>query len=74
MSTLDQKQTSASRSEMPALPPKADMFSVEIDVCFVPLTDVRAVRGAPARTIVALILCPTETDGRRFVGKQYQAV
>jgi hypothetical protein len=56
------------------LPPKADMFSVEIDVCFVPLTDVRAVRGAPARTIVALILRPTETDGRRFVGKQYQAV
>ena len=25
---------------MSALPPKADMFSVELDVCFVPLTDI----------------------------------
>ena len=25
---------------MSALPPKADMFSVELDVCFVPLADV----------------------------------
>ena len=25
---------------MSALPPKADIFSVEIDVCFVPLTDI----------------------------------
>ena len=25
---------------MSALPPKADIFSVEIDVCFVPQTDV----------------------------------
>ena len=33
------EQTSASRSEMSALPPKADMFSVEIDVCFVPIAD-----------------------------------
>jgi len=24
---------------MPALPPKADMFSAEIDVCFVPIAD-----------------------------------
>ena len=24
---------------MSALPPKADMFSVEIDVCFVPIAD-----------------------------------
>jgi hypothetical protein len=28
----------------------------------------------PARTIVVLILSPTETDGRRFVGRQCQAV
>jgi hypothetical protein len=27
-----------------------------------------------ARTIVALILSPTETDGRRFVGRKCQAV
>ena len=26
---------------MSALPPKADMFSVKIDVCFVPITDIR---------------------------------
>ena len=25
---------------MSALPPKADMFSVKIDVCFVPTTDI----------------------------------
>ena len=25
---------------MSALPPKADIFSVKIDVCFVPLTDI----------------------------------
>jgi hypothetical protein len=25
---------------MSALPPKADMFSVEIDVCFVPIADI----------------------------------
>jgi hypothetical protein len=26
---------------MSALPPKADMFIVEIDVCFVPIADIR---------------------------------
>ena len=40
MSALGHEQTSASRSEMSALPPKADMFSVEIDVCFVPTADI----------------------------------
>ena len=28
---------------MSALPPKADMFSVEIDVCFVPIADIAVV-------------------------------
>ena len=32
---------------MSALPPKADMFSVKIDVCFVPLADTGASVGAP---------------------------
>ena len=32
MSAKGQQQTSASRSQMSALPPKADMFSAEIDV------------------------------------------
>jgi hypothetical protein len=31
---------------MSALPPKAEMFSVELDVCFVPETDIR--NGAAA--------------------------
>jgi hypothetical protein len=39
---MGQKRTSANRSGMSALPPKADMFSVEIDVCFVPQADIRA--------------------------------
>jgi hypothetical protein len=28
---------------MSALPPKADMFSIEIDVCFVPIADITSV-------------------------------
>ena len=36
------------RSGMSALPPKADMFSVKIDVCFVPLADTALVFGARA--------------------------
>jgi hypothetical protein len=39
MSAMGHLRTSASRSEMSALPPKADMFSVKIDVCIVPLAD-----------------------------------
>ena len=31
---------------MSALPPKADMLSVEIDVCFVPITDIPGGRKA----------------------------
>jgi hypothetical protein len=30
------------RAEMSALAPKADMFSVELDVCFVPIADILA--------------------------------
>ena len=40
---------------MSALPPKADMFSVEIDVCFVPLTDIRealAVSSLPSLLVL----------------------
>ena len=65
--------TLASRSEMSALPPKADMFSVEIDVRFVPEADlqlsvgkiyslVRARRcragGEPIEAIHHRALCP----------------
>jgi hypothetical protein len=39
MSAMGHKQTLEHASEMSALPPKADMFSVEIDVCFVPQAD-----------------------------------
>ena len=39
MSAMGHKQTLESGSGMSALPPKADMFSVEIDVCFVPIAD-----------------------------------
>src|SRR5262249_737304 len=42
MSALGHLQTSASRSGMSALPPKADMFGGEIDVCFVPIADINA--------------------------------
>ena len=45
MPALGHKRTSASRSGMSALPPKADMFSVEIDVCFVPIADKLRVLG-----------------------------
>jgi hypothetical protein len=36
MGALGHKPTLASRSGMFVLPPKADILSVEIDVCFVP--------------------------------------
>jgi hypothetical protein len=39
---------------MSALPPKADMFSVEIDVCFVPIADLRS-RGEFA---TSSLVCP----------------
>ena len=31
---------SSQHQSMTALPPKADMFSVELDVCFVPIADI----------------------------------
>src|SRR4029077_11586785 len=34
---------SSQHQSMTALPPKADMFSVELDVCFVPQVDIAAV-------------------------------
>ena len=40
MSALGHKRTLASESGMSALPLKADMLSVSIDVRFVPLTDI----------------------------------
>ena len=36
---MGHKQTLEQASEMSALPPKADMCGVEIDVCFVPQAD-----------------------------------
>jgi hypothetical protein len=40
---------------MSALPPKADMFSVEIDVCFVPMLLINALlRAAAKRDSVSL--------------------
>src|SRR6478672_4529246 len=46
MSALGHKRTLDSGSGMSALPPKADMFSVEVDVCFVPTGDIDATNGA----------------------------
>ena len=40
MSASGHKQTLEQASEMSALPPKADMSGVEIDVCFVPQVDI----------------------------------
>ena len=40
LSALGQELTSASRSGMSALPLKADMLGVGINVCFVPIADV----------------------------------
>ena len=40
MPAMGHKQTLEQASEMSALPPKADMCGVEIDVCFVPRTDI----------------------------------
>jgi hypothetical protein len=42
MSALGQKQTSARRSLMSALPPKADIGRRQIDVRFVPIADMQA--------------------------------
>ena len=47
MSEMGQKRTSGSRSGMSALSPKADIFSGEIDVCFVPRTDNRNTPFSP---------------------------
>ena len=38
---------------MSALPPKADMFSVEIDVCFVPIADIAQAGKRPVRDLTA---------------------
>ena len=39
MSALGHQRTSGSRYGMSALPPKADMFSVKMNVCYVPIAD-----------------------------------
>jgi len=39
MSAMGHQRTSVSESGMSALPPKADMFRVESDVCYVPKAD-----------------------------------
>jgi len=41
MSALGQKQTSHPEISMSALPPKADIASGQLDVCFVPIADIR---------------------------------
>jgi hypothetical protein len=58
MSALGQKQTSASRSGMSALPPKADIRQRIEHVCFVPEADIDT--GATLLPGVYL----TVTDGR----------
>ena len=59
---MGHERTSASRSGMSALPPKADMFGVEIDVCSVPLADMASSVGP--RPIASQALpasdCPTQ--------------
>ena len=37
---------------MSALPPKADMFSVKIDVCFVPIADIVGWWRDPRESVV----------------------
>ena len=66
MSAMGQKRTLASRSGMSALPPKADMFSVEIDVCFVPLTDIGSAVIDRARSRYKGE--PRRREKRRYVG------
>jgi hypothetical protein len=53
---------------MSALPPKADMFSVKIDVCFVPIADIalspegsrkQAFLGFRRRTVLMRAKAPT---------------
>jgi hypothetical protein len=39
---------------MSALPPKADMFSVEIDVCFVPIADIPEQEASAAHSRMAV--------------------
>ena len=41
MSAVGQKQPSRHVRVMSVIPLKADMFSVELDVCFVPITDIK---------------------------------
>ena len=37
---------------MSALPPKADMFSVKIDVCFVPIADTKRATFCPGAVVL----------------------
>ena len=53
MSALGHKQTCAPQKAMSALPPKADMFSVEIEVCFVPRADMPSVAYAVPESAMA---------------------
>ena len=39
---------------MSALPPKADMFSIEKDVCFVPIADTKSLPNAHPETLSVL--------------------
>jgi hypothetical protein len=48
MSALGQKRTSAWRSLMSALPPKADIAELEEHVRFVPIADIAGPRRPPA--------------------------
>jgi hypothetical protein len=50
---------------MSALPPKADMFSVEIDVCFVPIADIRGQEGPLATPLVTSLVAAISTGPLR---------
>ena len=43
VSALGQKQTCAVQRRMSALPPKADMCSARVDVCFGPKADIESI-------------------------------
>ena len=52
MSALGHWRTSASRSEMSALPPKADMLIVGINAAYVPQADISLLAARPPRESV----------------------
>jgi len=69
MSALGQELTSASRSGMSALPLKADMLGVGINVCFVPKADIGGAECGRSRT-GSCLKCPVSENSKHDQKKE----